>query len=467
MTAIPIIPDIVLPPEADSIPTNTQPKSSTSDDFQELMQAIDLPSENVDTLPKPQKKPVVEEKKPIVTDMTDTNAALQSSMQIQMQQQALVPNEKTLRVNANITSEFSTAVSSDKATDQSTQFKQQIESTANTKNELATQLNTQTQKPDISQLLTSKSDELPQQLDKSTQISKLDLSKVLSEMKSENQQVTSSTPILPQDVKNKVVDIPEVMQSIDAKDANMKILKKQQLIDSTQVANKAVKKAFSIDMHLPEITNNSKVADEVIANTTTNQSVVFEKLTSEQENKYFQAISQLGNAVNASTTQQYKVNLPANTTNMTQQANESGYINESGTPDVHFNVELLPQTIDSLAKQTYDAKIRIYPPELGHITASLKIDRNTAELTIIAQNDHVKSIIESNMPQLRQNFQQADITLSSVQVQTATSGNKDTSDNNQQGNNPIFGQQRDELGNKQLSDQKQGNKPNSLVDTYA
>ncbi len=46
---------------------------------------------------------------------------------------------------------------------------------------------------------------------------------------------------------------------------------------------------------------------------------------------------------------------------------------------------MLPPTLNAVGQEVHNANIRIYPPELGSVLAKLKLNKNSAELTIMAK----------------------------------------------------------------------------------
>ncbi len=186
-----------------------------------------------------------------------------------------------------------------------------------------------------------------------------------------------------------------------------------------------------------------------------------------QQNKYTEALAQLGSYINAQTSQYsgkiYQNNAaPVNTSTDAQAAGFSPTYH----PDYDLNIELARLSPDALGHEAYNAKIKIYPPELGHVLAKLKVDKNNAELVIMAENSHVKQIIEANLTQLRENFQKSDINLTTVQVNVQNSQTDSSLANDQNkgsDESKMVTERTDDQEKKQLSTEK---KSNSLVDTY-
>ncbi len=65
---------------------------------------------------------------------------------------------------------------------------------------------------------------------------------------------------------------------------------------------------------------------------------------------------------------------------------------------------------------TYHANIKIYPPELGKITARLKLDKNNAELEVVAENRQVKALLETHIVALKEQFTSSNIQLDKINI---------------------------------------------------
>lgn len=126
--------------------------------------------------------------------------------------------------------------------------------------------------------------------------------------------------------------------------------------------------------------------------------------------------------------------------------------------------------------KSFDAKIILYPPELGHIIAKLKINQNDAHLTITTANDSVRNIVEANLAELKESFKQSDVQLTNVQVVTGTinsdSQNSDQSSpqkNSQENLQKNFSSTENQLNGSLAPAAKQTvhrQKLSSLIDTY-
>jgi flagellar hook-length control protein FliK len=192
---------------------------------------------------------------------------------------------------------------------------------------------------------------------------------------------------------------------------------------------------------------------------------------SNEKNKYVDALVQLGGMFNA--------NVARNITN-----NEVAMGAVETAPQLHYEeiqnklnqeydlkIELLPPSADALKQESYNARIKIYPPELGEVLARLKVNKNSAELMIQTEHARVKEIIEANLFKLRENFQHSDIQLTHVQVDvnTSQSGMQHKSGQNQSLADEAQGQGREaaDLNTQSGLNKKSSKRVDSLVDTYA
>ncbi len=185
-----------------------------------------------------------------------------------------------------------------------------------------------------------------------------------------------------------------------------------------------------------------------------------------QNNKYINALSQLGDFLNGQTTRQFQ-DSGSTSTNYAHQIDYSQSLRNTYRPEYDLKIELPLTTIDAAIKETYNANIKIYPPELGEVTAKLKIDNNNAELIILTESNAVKQIVEANLNQLRENFQQAEINLTQIQVESSQSEAKQQNNQNQspsqEGENSIEEQEMSNI----LSSKESARERNALIDTYA
>src|SRR5579885_77480 len=189
-----------------------------------------------------------------------------------------------------------------------------------------------------------------------------------------------------------------------------------------------------------------------------------------QKNKYVDSLVQLGNMINAQTTLAFNDREASVTPSSNASGSYADIFNKLNQHDYDLKIDLLPPSQDALMKESYDAHIKIYPPELGAVVAKLKLDKNNAELIIVTEHNRVKEVIQANIVQLRENFQNADINLTNIQVdvQTSQQGSEQYTSNNNYSNDAT--NNSDDFGskNKPIENNKpQPQRLNSLVDTYA
>ncbi|WP_334468321.1 flagellar hook-length control protein FliK [Arsenophonus sp. PmNCSU2021_1] len=76
------------------------------------------------------------------------------------------------------------------------------------------------------------------------------------------------------------------------------------------------------------------------------------------------------------------------------------------------------------------AELRLYPEELGNLQIQLKVFDDKAQLSIVAANQQVRQVIETNLPQLRHALSEQGIELGQTHV--GDQHNKQHSDENSQ-----------------------------------
>ena len=84
--------------------------------------------------------------------------------------------------------------------------------------------------------------------------------------------------------------------------------------------------------------------------------------------------------------------------------------------ELQFN----PQDLTSLKVDSYTAKLKVYPPDLGQVIAEIQINNGQTELTIRTENPQVKHFIEQHLVHLRESFEQSNINLGQVSIQDNT-----------------------------------------------
>lgn len=227
------------------------------------------------------------------------------------------------------------------------------------------------------------------------------------------------------------------------------------------------------DGAIKDLLGNESKPLEATANAlnTIQQPIVLPQET--QQVNYTQIFQHLGNFINS-----YTARDVATTTNGSagDQAKASSFIEnqnqimKNAIIQEHASVDVQPPSLDELNRAAYNAKIKIYPPELGPVLANLKMDKNNIELIIQTQSAQVKEIVEANLPQLREQFQKADINLTNIQVQNSESQNANAQNSNDKNHSESFqanGQQLDLEQNQSISSKDVKKSNNKLVDTYA
>jgi flagellar hook-length control protein FliK len=190
----------------------------------------------------------------------------------------------------------------------------------------------------------------------------------------------------------------------------------------------------------------------------------------QQKNKPVDALVQMGNFINGETTRQSMEGKTSVTSAREASTVDYGEIlSKSSRPEYEMKIDLLPMTVG--AQEVYKANIKIYPPELGSVIAKLKMDKKNAELIIVTENNRVKEVVESNLSQLKQQFQQADINLTHIQieVQTPQTGSGEQHNQERQSHLPEFSANEDtKSSNKSNTPSDSASRRlDSLIDTYA
>lgn len=185
------------------------------------------------------------------------------------------------------------------------------------------------------------------------------------------------------------------------------------------------------------------------------------------KNNYVDALVQMSNVINQQTAPLAE-NLQ--TTQASKAPTYSEILNKVERPEYELKIDLFPTSLNVQEKNIYQAHIKIYPPELGSVRAELKVDKNNAELVIVAENEKVKQIIEANLSQLKESFAQSNINLTNihVNVQTASSDGKDQ--HNQQGRANHLSednQQSTEMNKHKATSAPLKKRLDAIVDTYA
>lgn len=78
----------------------------------------------------------------------------------------------------------------------------------------------------------------------------------------------------------------------------------------------------------------------------------------------------------------------------------------------------------TLKVDSHFATLKVYPPDLGQITAEIQVNKGMTELTLRADNPQVRHFIETNLQQLRESFENSNINLGQVNVQNHSAEDK-------------------------------------------
>lgn len=219
---------------------------------------------------------------------------------------------------------------------------------------------------------------------------------------------------------------------------------------------------------LPDINLFQSISNK--ANMVTNTAKINVEQLAAPKNKFTDALIQLGQFINTQTTQEFTKADTTTVVNSQMTYTEALHKVPEGN-DYGLKIEVQAANLDSQTKEIYNANIKIYPPELGAVVAKLKVGKNGTELMILTENTAVKSIVEANLAQLRQDFKQADINLTNIQidVQTPQSGQKEHQNQNQNNYSAEPDGGLNTLVPKQPNNSSATSTQviNSIIDTYA
>jgi flagellar hook-length control protein FliK len=215
-----------------------------------------------------------------------------------------------------------------------------------------------------------------------------------------------------------------------------------------------------------QLTSDFAASQQAVAAALSTEPLLTEqKQPLQQENKFTNALTELGQLINNHTAQHANPDVGQSNNIYT---NTTDSLKNIARPEFEPRIELPSVVLNSLNQETYNANIKIYPPELGRVMAKLKVDKNNAELMILTENNVVKQIIETNLPELRQNFQNADITLTSINVQTAADNASGSEDHRNSQSNQTDAESGSDLpGAAALAEPTTARTIDSIIDTYA
>lgn len=119
----------------------------------------------------------------------------------------------------------------------------------------------------------------------------------------------------------------------------------------------------------------------------------------------------------------------------------------------------------SLKVDGYTARIKVYPGDLGQITAEIMVNKGMTELKLTTESLQVKHFIEAHLQPLRESFQGMNIQLGQVHVQNNSSQDRQEQTPRQGGESGYAEYQNDNP--RESSAQSTQHQSKSLVDTYA
>ncbi len=238
-------------------------------------------------------------------------------------------------------------------------------------------------------------------------------------------------------------------------------------VDSQKTIKAMENKSGSTTKDNTQITLNSD-ASEVVTSTQLNDPFTLNldnQTNNINDDKLMNAFVSLGHLINNHTLPGDNSSRLSNQVQADLQATESNHFDP--LHDVKFEIVTgNPLNPEKLLQQVYNANIKIYPPELGNVIAKLKIEKNNAELLILTENNQVKQIVESNLPLLKQHFENSDINLVQINVQSGQTGGE--SNQNQEDKPRYSTEHQHNQSNTSTQIAKSSNKSkNAIIDTYA
>ena len=120
----------------------------------------------------------------------------------------------------------------------------------------------------------------------------------------------------------------------------------------------------------------------------------------------------------------------------------------------------------ALKIEAYTAKIKIYPPDLGQVTAEIIVNKGLTDLTLTTENRHVTDFIKASLHELHEKFLDSNINLNQVTIQNGTSQDRQNFPQHQASSRENLWQ--DEAVDTAVPlKQESVRRTDSLIDTYA
>jgi flagellar hook-length control protein FliK len=114
----------------------------------------------------------------------------------------------------------------------------------------------------------------------------------------------------------------------------------------------------------------------------------------------------------------------------------------------------------------YRVNIKIYPPELGKITASLKMDKKSTSLEVVAETKEVKAMLQNHLSLLKEQFNQSNIQLDKVEVRLAGDQQRDTKQESEAPYQEFEEPMAEETNQKPSASIKKRSTAENAVDAY-
>lgn len=156
-----------------------------------------------------------------------------------------------------------------------------------------------------------------------------------------------------------------------------------------------------------------------------------------------------------------------------QSGSDNFYYNKTTNVDVapkmsflltSLQPEVLAQGV-SYQTENYTAQIKVHPQDLGPITAQIEVSQGATNITFVTEHAHVKQLMEVNLKELHQAFQDSSLNLTTVNVHH--SGSQDKRDQHSSSPKPFEEEDSDLKVNQPTINSRENHTINSIIDTYA
>jgi flagellar hook-length control protein FliK len=120
-----------------------------------------------------------------------------------------------------------------------------------------------------------------------------------------------------------------------------------------------------------------------------------------------------------------------------------------------------------LKLEQYTAQIKVHPQELGPITAKIEVNDGVTTITFLTDHAHVKQLMESNLPELRQAFEQSHLHLNTVDIHHGGSQEKKEQPTYLNREDEDNLDEKPEIKGRKSNDSHDIKTNRSIIDTYA